>query len=235
VLSMDFFRIEHKDLVAILHYAHKKTLSLFGISATLFLSAAAPVSANYTPSFGSCLNPQWAQTQVNTGANHGVVNVGSFSGTDTIYQSGNNVMQCLCTDQGVGYQTNWLSASDLSSDQIANLRAQGWIYIPYGDDWGLSKGPYLAQNSSYACTACTPTPTPSTTVTPTVTPTNTPTPGPTATPTPGPSATPTPGTQVGAASANNLANTGNALLIYGSLLAGAASLILGMILRKFSK
>jgi hypothetical protein len=218
---------------------NKKTLSLFGISAVLYLSAATPVSANYIPSFGTCLNPQWGETQVNTGDNHGVINVGSYSGTDTIYQSGSNVMQCLCTSDGYGYQTNWLSAQDLSDSQIADLRAQGWIYVPYGDDWGLGKGAYLAQNSTYACTACTPTPTPNASVTPTVTPTPgpsaTPTPGPTETPTPGPSATPTPGTQVGAASANNLANTGSALLIYGSLLAGTVSLILGMIFRKFSK
>lgn len=211
---------------------NKKTLSLFGISAVLYLSAATPVSASYVPTFGTCVNPQWSQTQVNYGSNHGVINIGSFPGTDTIYQNGSNVMQCLCTDNGAGYQTNWMSASGLSESEIANLRAQGWIYVPYGDDWGLSKGPYLAKNSSYTCTTCTPTPTPNVSVTPT--PTVTPTPGPTETPTPGPTSTPTPGTQVGAASANNLANTGSSLLIYGSLLAGAASLFLGMILRKFS-
>jgi hypothetical protein len=216
---------------------NKKTLSLFGISAVLYLSAATPVSATYVPSFGTCLNPQWSQTQVNYGDNHGVINVGSFPGTDTIYQSGNNVMQCLCTSTGAGYQTNWLSAQGLSESQIETLKAQGWIYVPYGNDWGLGNGAYLAQNSSYACTTCTPTPTPNVTVTPTETPTPTatPTPGPTATPTPGPSATPTPGTQVGAASANNLASTGSSLLIYGSLLAGAASLILGILIRKFNK
>jgi hypothetical protein len=212
---------------------NKKVLSTVGISATLFLSVAAPVSAHYVPTFGTCLNPQWGQTQVYYGSNHGVVNVGSFDGTDTIYQSDNNVMQCLCTDSGAGYQTNWMSASDMSQGDIDTYKAQGWIYVPYGNDWGLSKGPYLAKNISYTCTACTPTPTPSVSVTPTVTPT----PGPTSTPTPGPSATPTPGTQVGAASANNtsLASTGNAFLIYASLLAGAASLVLGMIFRKLSK
>lgn len=210
---------------------NKKTLSILGISATLYLSVAFPAQANSVPNFGTCLNPQWSVSQVNQGTNHGVINVGSFPGTDTIYESNGNVMQCLCTDSGSGYQTNWLKVSGLSEDEVANLRAQGWIYVPYGDDWGLDKGPYLAQNATYACTTCTPTPTPSETVTPTVTPT----PGPTDTPTPGPSATPTPGTKVGAASANNLANTGSSLLIYSTLLAGAASLILGMLLRKFSK
>jgi hypothetical protein len=224
---------------------NKKLLSTIGISATLYLSVAFPAQAYNTPSFGTCLNPQWSETQVNYGDNHGVINIGSYSGTDSIYESNGNVMQCLCTDSGDGYQTNWMNASGMSSDQIQEYVAQGWIYVPYGNDWGLSNGAYLAQNSSYACTACTPTPgvtpnstptpTPSNGPTPTPGPTATPTPGPTATPTPGPTATPTPGTQVGAASANNLADTGNAIVIYGSLLAGAASLVLGVILKKFSK
>src|SRR6185437_13108333 len=126
-------------------FMNKKSLSIFGISAVLYLSAATPMSAHYVPTFGTCLNPQWSQSQVNYGDNHGVINVGSFPGTDTIYQSGNNVMQCLCTASGAGYQTNWLSTEGLSDSQIADLRAQGWIYVPYGDDWGLSKGAYLAQ------------------------------------------------------------------------------------------
>jgi len=215
---------------------NKKFASLIGISAVLYLTAAPVVSANYVPNFGTCLNPQWSKTQVNYNANpeHGVIGVGSFAGTDTIYASNGNVMQCLCTDSGAGYQTNWLKASDLSQYQIDDLKTQGWIYIPDGSEgWGFDKGPYLAKNISYTCTACTPTPTPSVSVTPT--PTVTPTPGPTETPTPGPSATPTPGTQVGAASANNLASTGSSLIVYGSLLVGTASLILGMILRKFNK
>jgi hypothetical protein len=220
---------------------NKKTLLLTSLAATLYMSAAAPTYANGTPSFGSCVNPQWQETQVNTGSNHEVINVGSFSGTDTIYSSNGNVLQCLCADNGEGYQTNWLNASGLSNGQIENLEAQGWMYVPYGSDWGLGNGPYLAQNSSYECTACTPTPTPTVTPTPSVPVTPTPTQGPTATPAPGPTATPGPGatatpvTQVGAASANNLAYTGNALAILGSLIAGAASLILGMVLRKFSK
>src|ERR1700733_15304054 len=101
---------------------NKKVLSTLGISATLFLSAAAPVSAHYVPSFGTCLNPQWSQTQVNYGSNHGVINVGSFDGTDTIYQSGSNVMQCLCTGSGAGYQTNWMSASDMSQSEIDSYK-----------------------------------------------------------------------------------------------------------------
>lgn len=210
----------------------KKTIAMTSIAGILYLSVVAPVSAHYTPDFGTCLNPQWSQSQVNYGSNHGVVNVGTFSGTDTIYSSNGNVLQCLCTDQGLGYQTSWLKTAGYSSSDIDNLTAQGWIYVPSGSAWGLDDTAYLAKNSTYTCTTCTPTPTPSTTVTPTVTPTA----GPTATPTPGPGATPTPETKVGAASANNsLAFTGNWLIILGVFLAGVASLALGVILRKFSK
>jgi hypothetical protein len=77
---------------------------------------------------------------------------------------------------------------------------------------------------------CTPTPTLTPTVTPTAGPTNTPTPGPSATPTPGPAATPTPTERV-----LGLAYTGNSLLIYGLVLIGGVSLILGLVFKKFSK
>lgn len=211
---------------------YRKLLSITSIVTTLYLSAALPVQANTTPDFGTCLNPQWSQKQVNYNSNNGngVVNVGSFSGTDTIYSANGNILQCLCTNAGQGYQTNWLKVSGYSNSEIDMLKAQGWIYVPDGSQWGLDETAYLAKNSTYTCTTCTPTPT----VTPG--PTTTPTPGPTATPTPGPTATPTPGTQVGAASANNsLAFTGNELAILISLLAGVVSLIFGMLLRKFSK
>ncbi len=64
------------------------------------------------------------------------------------------------------------------------------------------------------------------------TPTQTPTPGPTSTPTPEPTATPTPGESI---SQVVLASTGNISFIYAIILAGAISLVAGMILRKASK
>lgn len=84
------------------------------------------------------------------------------------------------------------------------------------------------------------TPTPTETPVPTATstpipptntpgPTNTPAPGPTSTPAPGPTATPTPGPQ------GVLAITGNTSFIYAVILAGAISVIAGLILKKFSK
>ncbi len=199
---------------------NKKSLILLPIAATLFLSAALPVYANPVPTFGSCLNPQWSKTQENTGSSHGVVNVGTFAGTDAIYSTNGNVMQCLCRDNGKGYQTNWLKASNLSSAQIDELKAQGWIYVPYGDEWGLEKAAYIAKNVDYTCTACTPTPTGALTPTPTNQ--------------PGPTPTPTPETRVQGAAANNtaLASTGTARFIAILFLAGAASLIVGMIIHR---
>lgn len=77
------------------------------------------------------------------------------------------------------------------------------------------------------------TPTPSPTIIPTPTsgpaPTNTPAPGPTSTPAPGPTSTPTP------AKGEVLALTGNTASIYAVIIAGAISLISGLILKKVSK
>lgn len=212
---------------------NKKVILSTTAGLALFLGSAAQAQA--TVNFGSCLNPQWTKTQENVGSAHGVIGIGSFAGTDSIYASNGNVMQCLCTENGKGYQTNWLKASHKSAGEIESLKSQGWMYVPYGEDWGLEKSPYLAKNIEYSCAYCTPTPAPTSTPTPgaTATPTVTPTAGPTATPTPGPSATPTsaPGTSV----LGTVASTGNAFVIYASVLAGAASLIIGLVLRKFSK
>ncbi len=201
----------------------------------LFTSFAQPAFAMSVPEFGSCLNPQVAASQVNTGNNHGVIGKsGNYSGTDTIYSLSNgNVMQCLCPDSGNGVQTNWLKASSFSQSDIDVLKNQGWIYVATGSSWGLEDVPYLAKNSDYACKAITPTctPTPSVTQTPTPTPTGTLTPTPTTTP--GPTATPTPTPVQG--SVLSLASTGNIIIVYGLIIAGAVSLIAGMILKRFSK
>lgn len=197
-----------------------KKIILTSIAGTaLFLSAALPAHANPVPEFGNCLNPQWSKTQENVGNNHGVVGVGAYAGTDTIYKSNENVMQCLCTNNGKGYQTNWLKADKMSKSQIDELKTKGWIYVPYGDDWGLDKTAYLAKNSEYTCVNCTTTPTPSVTATPT--PTNT--------------TENKKEVKKEESNVQGLANTGSELLIAVALLAGAASLAVGTVLKKFSK
>lgn len=202
---------------------NKKNILVTATSVAIFLATASAANANAVPDFGSCLNPQWGKTQENVGSNHGVVGLGSFAGVDSIYRNGGNVLQCLCTNDGRGYQTNWLKADNMSEGQKSSLKSQGWMYVPYGKDWGLDDAPYMAKNVEYTCANCTPTPTPSVGTTPTPTPTVTS--GPTATP------TPTTESKVGGA----LAATGNAGIIYASILAGAAALIAGMVLRRFSK
>jgi hypothetical protein len=203
-----------------------------------------PVLAYEVTDFGSCLNPQVSANQVNTGSDHGVVGYSgvAFSGTDSIYLlSSNNVMQCLCTDNGQGYQTSWVSANNYSSSEIPNFQSEGWNYFEDASNWGL-QGAYLAKTEKYMCSGVTPTPmcseTPTPTLTPTptgtLTPTPTSTPGPTNTPTPGPTNTPTPGPASQATTAT-LASTGNLMFIYGIVVVGFFSLIVGLILKKFSR
>jgi len=213
------------------------------ITLPFFLLAAMPVSAYSVPDFGSCLNPQGSLIVSYSSGSHGVAgSTQSYQGADAVYRvAGNAATQCLCPDTGEGIQTNWLETSGLSQDEISILENQGWMYIGTGSSWGLSDIPYLVQNSNYSCNGATPTPTPETSCTPTPTVTTTPTLGPTSTPTPGPTSTPTPGPAAtatptpGTTRVAGLAYTGNMLLIYVLLGTGAASFILGLILKKFSK
>jgi hypothetical protein len=121
----------------------------------LLLGAVQPVSAdggNKKVNFGSCVNPQWKVSQVNKGNDHGVVGANqSYSGTDTIYTSGSNALQCLCADNGKGYETKWMDASGLSSSEVATYKKDGWIYVATGANWGLKDVAYLAKNSDFSC------------------------------------------------------------------------------------
>jgi hypothetical protein len=201
---------------------NKKILLTSITAAGLFLGAATPAQAYSMPEFGSCLNPQWNKTQENHGSNHGVVGIGSFSGVDTIYESNGNVLQCLCVEDGRGYQTNWLKADKLSQNDIDTLKTQGWI-VAHGKDWGLHDSKYMAKNIEYTCAECTPTPTP---VTGTPTPTES---------VPGPTATPKPEEKKEAPVLGGLAPTGNAFVIYMAIMAGAVAVAASMVLRKFNK
>ncbi|MEK7571576.1 MAG: hypothetical protein AAB553_04845 [Patescibacteria group bacterium] len=188
-----------------------KQLLATTLTTVVFLSAATAASAS-EPNFGSCLNPQWSVDQVNNSSNaqHGVINIGTFAGIDTIYKSGANVLQCLCTPEGKGYQTNWMNVKDLSETDIKVYQNQGWIYLTTGASYGLEDSAYLAKNSEYSCKECTPTPTPESKVA-------------------GDSATNT-GTAI-----TTLAKTGNMAVIAGFFIAGAVFLALGFLFKKFSK
>ena len=105
------------------------------------------------PDFPACTNPQGPiRSQYNNGV-HGVVgNSAEFKGKDTVYTvNENQVLQCLCTDDGQGIQTNWWKISSLNDSEIQVLKNSGWYYVPNGALWGLDNAPYMAKNNSYTC------------------------------------------------------------------------------------
>lgn len=113
----------------------------------------APVYAVDAPSFPSCVNPQGTLVASYDTGTHGVVGGTSYAGSDKVYKLDNtSLVQCLCTTDGKGIQTNWWKASSLDSQQIEILKNQGWIYIPTGSVWGLTQDAYFAKNVDYSCT-----------------------------------------------------------------------------------
>lgn len=106
-----------------------------------------------SPSFPACVNPQGTKiVDIGTGT-HGIPgDQNTYSGSDKVYALGNdNYMQCFCSVDGNGIQTNWWEASALSGDQISILKTEGWIEVPTGAAWGLKDSPYLAKNAGFSC------------------------------------------------------------------------------------
>lgn len=115
------------------------------------------VSAIEVPNFPGCTNPQGVvKAQYNEGT-HGIAgDMSSYSGKDTVYQlTDEALLQCFCSSDGKGIQTNWWKVSSLTEDEIQSLKNQGWVLIPNGALWGLQQAPYLAKNSEYSCTGST--------------------------------------------------------------------------------
>lgn len=174
---------------------------------TLLLPQAA--FAVTEPTFPSCTNPQGAvKAHYDTGI-HGIAgNSGQFTGADTVYTLTNGtLLQCYCPNNGQGIQTNWWDATTLSSRDIQTLQQNGWIYEPFGADWGLNNDPYLAKNTSYTCAA--------TAVVESTVQENTNT-----------------GHTDPTSTVAQLANTGNSMMLYGFLIAGISNLAAGLHLRK---
>lgn len=112
-----------------------------------------PVYAIEVPDFPSCASPRGdIQASYGTGV-HGIVGSSAvYTGSDTVYRiSDTAVTQCYCAENGQGIQTDWWKADGLSETDIKVLGTQGWIYVPAGELWGLSTGPYVAKNISYSC------------------------------------------------------------------------------------
>ncbi len=107
------------------------------------------------PDFPACSNPQGQAVASYDSGIHGVPgDPTTYTGRDSVYSQGEGTLsQCLCTNSGQGIQTNWWKVSSLTTEEINILKSQGWILIPDGSAWGLSEGPYLAQNSAFACPA----------------------------------------------------------------------------------
>ncbi len=189
----------------------KITLStIAGIA--LLMGTATPVQAG--ANVGSCVNPQatLVQTNYNDQNGHGVVFEGkSYSGIDKIYKNGDNVLQCLCTVDGQGKETLWAVPTDNADEQ--RLINEGYKKVENPESWGLPNYTYYAKNASYVCR----------------------TPEATAAPTQAPTTTPAPVVEATKSVVNTIASTGNSFVIYASILAGAASLIAGMVLKRFSK
>lgn len=100
----------------------------------------------------SCLAPQGTMIVSYDEGVHGIIgSTAAHEGSDVVYRTGDNYLQCYCNDNGDGIQTNWINARDLSSEQISAYRRDGWIYAETGSSWGLTNDPYLAKNASYIC------------------------------------------------------------------------------------
>lgn len=120
-------------------------LLFFGLNTSFAL-------AYQIPNFPACSNPQGNLIVSYDSGTHGVVGGLAYSGSDKVYKiSDDNLIQCLCTIDGQGIQTNWWKASSLDESEIEELKRSGWIYIPNGSVWGLDQGAYIAKNISYSC------------------------------------------------------------------------------------
>ncbi|OGK26702.1 hypothetical protein A2954_06945 [Candidatus Roizmanbacteria bacterium RIFCSPLOWO2_01_FULL_37_12] len=121
----------------------------------IFLNLSVPLSFATTtpPEFPSCANPQGSIIANYSSGTHGVPGVvTTYQGVDTVYSvSENIVLQCLCTVDGEGIQTNWWKASSLTEEEIESFKSQGWNFIPDGSAWGLDPAYYLAKNVNYTC------------------------------------------------------------------------------------
>jgi len=105
------------------------------------------------PSFPSCSSPQGTiKVQYEQGI-HGIVgNTSEYKGSDFVYSlSDLTLMQCFCSEDGSGIQTNWWKVTSLTDEEIQILKNEGWYLVPNGQLWGLSEGAYMAKNSNYSC------------------------------------------------------------------------------------
>lgn len=136
------------------------------IALSFVILSPRPILAVTAPNFPSCLSPQGTLRVYYPDGTHGIVGSSSeYVGSDAVYEvSDTTLIQCFCSVDGEGIQTNWWQASSLTDDDVNILKSQGWFYVPNGSLWGLASSPYVAQNLRYSCLSKpSPTPTPSNT------------------------------------------------------------------------
>lgn len=130
-------------------------LSILIFSATIIVTKGLNAQENNAsiPTFPSCQIPQGELKAFYPQGTHGIPgSEEEYIGSDAVYfLTEETLAQCFCPIGGEGIQTNWWKVSELSIEQIDNLIADGWIYVPNGFEWGLEEAPYLAKNETYQC------------------------------------------------------------------------------------
>src|SRR5689334_3081617 len=104
-----------------------------------------------TPNFPECNHPQGKIIAHYDSGTHGIPgSAAEYVGSDTVYLlNPNTLMQCFCSTNGNGIQTNWWKISSISDADVEILKNLGWVYIPTGALWGLQDTPYMAIDSPY--------------------------------------------------------------------------------------
>lgn len=123
------------------------------VTALLFLFNAPSALAITAPDFPTCSNPQGTLKAEYDSGIHGIVGDASeYRGGDKVYQvDEETLMQCFCSEDNEGIQTNWWKVTSLTQEQIDTLKNLGWYYVPNGSIWGLADSAYMARNSEYSC------------------------------------------------------------------------------------
>lgn len=130
-----------------------KKLAAGVVFSVLIFFSVNNVNAQTLPSFPTCSNPTGTVRVSYTSGQHAIVGETSLRvGSDSVYdiQSG-NVVQCFCSVDGSGVQTNWWKVSSLEQEEIDTLVKLGWHFVPSGAPWGLDSSVYMAFNSPYSC------------------------------------------------------------------------------------
>ncbi|GAB4027731.1 MAG: hypothetical protein Fur0011_6460 [Candidatus Microgenomates bacterium] len=140
----------------------RKIIASLVITLSLIAYSYIKAYAVDTPNFPSCLSPQGTIRVFYPDGTHGIVGSSQeYVGSDTVYDlDESTLLQCFCSVDGTGIQTNWWNASSLSEEQVEVLKKEGWFYVPDGSLWGLVADPFVAKNVSYSCRN-TPAPSPS--------------------------------------------------------------------------